>query len=133
MGISKWKSEIELWLDKTNQTSELPVENEAIVWENIMEPIFWEHFSKVTGKPVREVKAILQHPEYPFMFADLDYMFERFLERLSVSEYSEKIVVKGGIQIHCWTRYQIHNGFGYHFKKFTFDRRTDFSSTKFNL
>lgn len=26
-------------------------------------------------------------------------MFERFLERLSVSEYSEKIVVKGGMLI----------------------------------
>ena len=28
-----------------------------------------------------------------------NYMFERFLERLSVSEYSEKIVVKGGMLI----------------------------------
>lgn len=28
-----------------------------------------------------------------------NYMFERFLERLSVSEYSEKFVVKGGILI----------------------------------
>lgn len=26
-----------------------------------------------------------------------NYMFERFLERLSVSEYSEKFVVKGGM------------------------------------
>ena len=28
-----------------------------------------------------------------------NYMFERFLERLSVTEYSEKIVVKGGMLI----------------------------------
>lgn len=28
-----------------------------------------------------------------------NYMFERFLERLSVSEYSEKFVVKGGMHI----------------------------------
>ena len=28
-----------------------------------------------------------------------NYMFERFLERLSVSEYSEKFVVKGGMLI----------------------------------
>ena len=28
-----------------------------------------------------------------------NYMFEHFLERLSVSEYSEKFVVKGGMLI----------------------------------
>ena len=28
-----------------------------------------------------------------------NYMFERFLERLSVSEYNEKFVVKGGMLI----------------------------------
>lgn len=39
LGISKWKSEIELWLDKTNQTNELLVENEAMLWGTIMEPI----------------------------------------------------------------------------------------------
>lgn len=39
-----------------------------------------------------------------------NYMFERFLERLSVSEYSEKFVVKGA-----------------------FERGTDFSGTQFYL
>lgn len=72
LGISKWKSEIELWLDKTGQTSESPVENEAMTWGNIMEPIIRNHFAEVTGKPVVELKAMLQHPEYPFMLADVD-------------------------------------------------------------
>ena len=72
LGISKWKSEIELWLDKTNQTNELPAENEAMQWGNIMEPIIRNHFAEVTGKPVVEVKAMLQHPEYPYMLADVD-------------------------------------------------------------
>lgn len=72
LGINKWKSEIELWLDKTNQTNELPAENEAMQWGNIMEPIIRNHFAEVTGKPVVEVKAMLQHPEYPYMLADVD-------------------------------------------------------------
>lgn len=72
LGINKWKSEIELWLDKTNQTNELPTENEAMQWGNIMEPIIRNHFAEVTGKPVVEVKAMLQHPEYPYMLADVD-------------------------------------------------------------
>ena len=72
LGINKWKSEIELWLDKTNQTNELPAENEAMQWGNIMEPIIRNHFAEVTGKPVVEVKAMLQHPEYSYMLADVD-------------------------------------------------------------
>ena len=72
LGINKWKSEIELWLDKTNQTNELPAENEAMQWGNIMEPVIRNHFAEVTGKPVIEVKAMLQHPEYPYMLADVD-------------------------------------------------------------
>ena len=72
LGINKWKSEIELWLDKTNQTNELPAENEAMQWGNIMEPVIRNHFAEVTGKPVVEVKAMLQHPEYSYMLADVD-------------------------------------------------------------
>ena len=72
LGISKWKSEIELWLDKTNQTNEPHVENEAMQWGTIMEPIIRNHFAEVTGKTVVELKAMLQHPEHPFMLADVD-------------------------------------------------------------
>lgn len=72
LGINKWKSEIELWLDKTNQTNEPPVENEAMTWGTIIEPIIRNHFAEVTGKTVVELKAMLQHPEYPFMLADVD-------------------------------------------------------------
>lgn len=72
LGINKWKSEIELWLDKTNQTNEPALENEAMQWGNIMEPIIRNHFAEVMNKPVVEVKAMLQHPDYPYMLADVD-------------------------------------------------------------
>lgn len=72
LGINKWKSELELWLDKTNQANDLPVENEAMAWGTIMEPVIRNHFIKVTGKTVVEVKAMLQHPQYPFMLANVD-------------------------------------------------------------
>ena len=72
LGINKWKSEIELWLDKTNQTNDPVEENEAMQWGNIMEPIIRNHFAEVTGKTVVELKAMLQHPEHPFMLADVD-------------------------------------------------------------
>ncbi len=72
LGINKWKSEIELWLDKTNQTNTPVEENEAMQWGTIMEPIIRNYFAEVTGKKVVELKAMLQHPEHPFMLADVD-------------------------------------------------------------
>jgi putative phage-type endonuclease len=72
LGINKWTSAIELWLDKTNQKND-PVEvNEAMEWGTILEPIIRRHFAAVTGKTVMEVKAMLQHPDHPFMIADVD-------------------------------------------------------------
>lgn len=72
LGISKWNSAIQLWMDKTNQTNE-PVEvNEAMEWGTILESVIRNHFAMVTGKTVMEVKAMLQHPEHPFMLADVD-------------------------------------------------------------
>jgi putative phage-type endonuclease len=72
LGINKWTSAIELWLDKTNQKND-PVEvNEAMQWGTILEPIIRDHFAAVTGKTVMEVKAMLQHPDHPFMLADVD-------------------------------------------------------------
>lgn len=72
LGINKWKSAIELWLDKTNQSLEPVENNEAMLWGNIMEPVIRTHFAEITGKNVVELKAIVQHPQYPFMLANVD-------------------------------------------------------------
>lgn len=72
LGISKWNSAISLWMHKTDQTNTPLLENEAMQWGTIMEPVIRNHFAEVTGKKVVEVKAILQHPEHPFMLADID-------------------------------------------------------------
>ena len=71
LGISKWSSPISIWLDKTGQAD--PVEeNEAMRWGTLLEPIVRNQFADTTGKVVKKVKAILQHPEYPFMLANVD-------------------------------------------------------------
>ena len=93
LGISKWKSALELWLDKTGQTEDLDADNEAMEWGRIMEPVIRSHFQTVTGKKVVEVKAIMQHTEYPFMLADIDGLTEddqgnpAVLEIKTASEY----------------------------------------------
>ena len=57
-----------------------------------------------------------------------NYMFERFLARLSVSEYSKKFVIKGGILIASIVGYQINYGFGYNNKKYATHGRKHYES-----
>ena len=72
LGISKWSSAIDIWLQKTNQTFDETIENEAMTWGKILEPVIREQFKQRTGKKVVEVHYILQNEEYRFMLADLD-------------------------------------------------------------
>lgn len=93
LGISKWSSAIDIWLSKTNQKHDDCVQSEVMEWGHILEPVIREHFRKVTGKKVIEVKAILQSIEHPYMIADIDGLTEdnsgnpAILECKCVSEY----------------------------------------------
>ncbi len=70
-GINRYKSPMELWLDKTNQ---LPCQEagEAAYWGTILEPLVVSEFTKRTGIEVSRQKQLLQSKEHPFMLANLD-------------------------------------------------------------
>ena len=70
-GLSKWKSPMALWLEKTGQI-EPEAPGEAAYWGTVMEPIIREEFSSRNGMKVRQIHAILQHRRFSFMFANLD-------------------------------------------------------------
>lgn len=70
-GLSKWKSPVEVWLDKTGQIDPVPA-GEAAYWGTLMEPIIRQEFADRTGFKIRQVNAILQHRRFPFMFANVD-------------------------------------------------------------
>lgn len=70
-GLSRWKSPMELWMEKTNQIE--PKEpGEAAYWGQVLEPIIREEFTRRTGIMVKPKKAILQHPFHPIMLANVD-------------------------------------------------------------
>lgn len=70
-GISKYKSPIELWMEKTGQIE--PKEaGEAAYWGTTLEPIIRDEFTKRSDIKVKIVKSILKHPKYNFMLANLD-------------------------------------------------------------
>jgi len=69
--ISKYKSSIELWMEKTGQ---LPPQEagEAAYWGTQLEPLVRTEFTRRTGIEVNKPSVILQSEEYPFMLANLD-------------------------------------------------------------
>lgn len=70
-GISRYKSPVELWMEKTNQ---VPTQEagEVAYWGTLLESVVRDEFSKRTGIEVRQEKQLLQSEEYPFMLANLD-------------------------------------------------------------
>jgi putative phage-type endonuclease len=70
-GINKYKSPVELWLDKTGQ---LPYSEagEAAYWGTQLEALVRAEFTKRTGIEVTTVNQLLQSEEHPFMLANLD-------------------------------------------------------------
>lgn len=72
-GISKYKSPIALWLEKTGQVEPEDLsDKEAVYWGNVLENVVADEFMNQTGLKVRRRNAILQHPEHSFMLANID-------------------------------------------------------------
>lgn len=77
VGLSPYKSQLELWLEKTGRDSylekpDLDDTTEPVYWGTLLEPIVAASYTQQTGRKVRKVNAVLQHPDYPFMLANLD-------------------------------------------------------------
>lgn len=72
LGLSRWKSPLDVWLDKTKEITEADAQSEAAYWGSVLENIVAVEFSKRTGLAVRRRNAILQHEQYDFILANID-------------------------------------------------------------
>lgn len=77
VGLSPYKSRLELWLEKTGRDADLvrpdPEDMRApVYWGTLLEPIVAAAYSRHTGHRVRKVNAVLRHPSVPYMLANLD-------------------------------------------------------------
>lgn len=77
VGLHPYKSPLQLWMEKTGRDGGLPVvdpndDQSPMYWGTLLEPIVAAHYTKRSGHRVRRVNAVLQHPEYPWMRANLD-------------------------------------------------------------
>ena len=77
VGLNPYKSQLELWLEKTGRDGDLPKtdpndETSPMYWGTLLEPIVASHYTRRTGNRVRRINAVLQHPTYPWMLANID-------------------------------------------------------------
>jgi len=79
VGLNPYKSPLELWLEKTGRDGALPKadpqdEDSPLYWGHLLELIVAAHYRQRTGRRVRRVNAVLQHPDpqLSWMLANLD-------------------------------------------------------------
>lgn len=72
LGLSKYKTPFELWLEKTDQTFVDESQSDAAYFGALLEDLVAKEFEKRTGKKVRRNNFILQHPKYDFIIANID-------------------------------------------------------------
>lgn len=79
VGLNPYKSQLELWLEKTGRDSSLPKadpqdEESPAYWGNILEPIVATHYTRRSGHRIRRINAVLQHPDpnLTWMLANID-------------------------------------------------------------
>jgi len=71
LGMSKWKSALDVYLDKRGEASEQP-DNESMLWGRALEPVIRQQYAERTGRVVRVPEAAVVHSMHTFARANLD-------------------------------------------------------------
>lgn len=75
VGLCPYKSQLELWMEKTGRTEangEEPGMDSPMFWGTLLEPYVAVAYQQKTNRRARRVNAVLQHPTFPFMLANID-------------------------------------------------------------
>lgn len=75
VGLSPYQSQLELWLEKTGRAAAKPdgqVFDDPMYWGTLLEPYVAAAYQLQSGRKVRKVNSVLQHPTFPYMLANID-------------------------------------------------------------
>lgn len=74
VGLCPYKSQLELWMEKTGRIvrEEEPGQDSPMYWGTLLEPYVASAYTERTGNKVRRLNAVLQHPTYSYMLANID-------------------------------------------------------------
>ena len=93
MGMSRWKTPLTLWLEKTGEIEpDDKSDDEAVELGRELEDFVAKKFSRKTGLNVRKRKEKYTHKKYPFLAAHIDRLIEgtdELLECKTCSSYKK--------------------------------------------
>ena len=75
IGLNPYKSQLELWMEKTGRTAaneDSPGMQDPRFWGTLLEPYVAVAYMQKTDRKVRKINAVLQHPTFNFMLANID-------------------------------------------------------------
>lgn len=72
MGLSKWKSPVDVWLDKTGRIEPDLEMSEPAYFGIELESFVATEYSKRSGNKVQRVNQAMKHPEHNWMLANID-------------------------------------------------------------
>ena len=94
MGVSRWKTPLQLWAEKTGQVEPPDLsKNEAVEMGIELEDTVARLFTKRTGLVVRRSPKRYQHPDYPYFACQVDRLVtgtDELLECKTASAYVAK-------------------------------------------
>lgn len=101
-GLNPWSSPIRVYIDKIDEQVQVQEDNERMRVGRDLEDYVAKRFEEATGKKVKRLNYLLQHPEHPFMLANLDRDIigeNAFLECKTTGSYS-KSEWEEGVPLH---------------------------------
>lgn len=71
LGLSPYKSAVDIFLEKTNQTPDSEM-NDAMYWGTVLEDVVARHYAHTSGNRVQRINQMMRHPRHPWMLANID-------------------------------------------------------------
>jgi putative phage-type endonuclease len=72
MGLSPWRSPLDVYLDKTATEPPEEVQNDAMYWGTVLEEVVAREYATRTGRKVQRVTTMLRHPKHEWMLGNID-------------------------------------------------------------
>lgn len=79
LGVSKWGTATDLYMDKISPETEKKEPDNwfSLDYGNMIEPLIRKWYAKATGYEVINDTNMYQHPDYPWMIADVDFIIRK--------------------------------------------------------
>jgi putative phage-type endonuclease len=86
LGLSPWKTAVDVWLDKTGQKDDAVGNEEAAHWGTILEDVVAREYAQRTESTVQRVNRILRHPSHEWAIGNIDRAIVAPGSRVRVAE-----------------------------------------------